>query len=405
VFQEVDPTDTDDRSNQRNAFIAGFAGWTLDAFDFFILTFTLGAVAEDFGHSVPEIALTLTATLAMRPVGAVIFGFLADRYGRRLPLMIDILFYSVVEALSGLAPSYTVFFILRVLYGIGLGGEWGVGTSLVIEWLPLKSRGLISGFLQQGYALGYVLAALAYYTVFPHWGWRPMFFIGGLPALLTIFIRKNVKESEVWKRSRTDWKNYRRSILNNWRRFLYLVLLLTAMNIASHGTQDLYPSFLQRQRHFTSETTAIISMISAIGGICGGITFGSLSDRRGRRRAMMISFLLAIALIPLWLAPMAGLLIVGAFLMQFMVQGAFGVVPAHTSELSPDALRAFFPGFAFQIGVLCASSMVYVEALFGERFRYETSMGLLGAIAFLAATMVIWLGPEAKGITFGQQVK
>ena len=183
-------------ADERNALIAGYAGWTLDAFDFFILTFTLGAVAKDFGRSIPAVALTLTATLAMRPVGAFIFGLMADRYGRRLPLMIDIIFYSVLEVLSGLAPTYTIFFILRLLYGIGLGGEWGVGTTLVLESVPVKWRGLISGLLQQGYSFGFVLAAIAYLTVFPRWGWRPMFFIGGLPALLTLFIRARVKESD-----------------------------------------------------------------------------------------------------------------------------------------------------------------------------------------------------------------
>jgi len=362
-------------------------------------------VANDFHRSIPAIALTLTATLAMRPVGAFIFGLMADRYGRRLPLMIDILAYSFLEVLSGLAPSYAVFFILRLLYGIALGGEWGIGTSLVIEWVPAKWRGLFSGLLQQGYSFGYVLAAIAYFTIFPRWGWRPMFFIGGLPALLTLFIRSKVKEPEAWKRSRTDWNTYWRSILSHWKMFLYLVLLMTMMNFAGHGTQDLYPRFLQR-RGFGTGGVAIISMIGAMGAVCGGVFFGFFSDRLGRRRAMVTALLLAFLLIPLWiLAPTAGLLVLGAFLIQFMVQGAFGVVPSHINELSPDQGRGFFPGFAFQIGVLCASSIAYVEALLGERFSYEKSMGILAAIVFLAAVVVIALGPEAKGIAFGRQEK
>jgi len=393
----------DSRANGRNALIAGFTGWTLDAFDFFILTFTLGAVAKDFGRSIPAIVLTLTATLAMRPVGAFIFGLMADRYGRRLPLMIDILAYSLLEVLSGLAPSYAVFFVFRLLYGIALGGEWGIGTSLVIEWVPVKWRGLFSGLLQQGYSFGYVLAAIAYFTIFPRWGWRPMFFLGGLPALLTLFVRSKVKEPEAWKRSRTDWKTYWRSILSHWKMFLYLVLLMTMMNFAGHGTQDLYPRFLQR-RGFGTGGVAIITAIGAMGAVCGGIFFGVFSDRLGRRRAMITALLLAFFLIPLWiLAPTAGLLVLGAFLIQFMVQGAFGVVPSHITELSPDQGRGFFPGFAFQIGVLLASSIAYVEALLGERFSYEKSMGILAAIVFLAAVVVIALGPEAKGIAFGRQ--
>ncbi len=389
----------------RNALIAGFAGWTLDAFDFFILTFTLGAVANEFGRSVPAVALTLTASLAMRPVGAFIFGLMADQYGRRLPLMINILFYSVLTVLTGLAPNYTVFFVLRLLYGIALGAEWGVGTALVIEWVPVKWRGLTMGLLQQGYSFGFLLAGAAYYVVFPAWGWRPMFFIGGLPALLTLFIRFKVKESEAWKRSRTDWGTYRRSIFSNWKLFLYLVLLMTMMNFAGHGTQDLYPQFLQ-QRQFSPRATAIISMISACGAILGAVCFGFLSDRRGRRRAMVMALLLGVAVIPLWiLAPTAGLIALGAFLIQFMVQGAFGVIPSHINELSPDQLRGFFPGLAFQLGVLFSSSIVYVEAVLGERFSYEGAMGILAALAFLGAAAVIIVGPEAKGIEFGRQVK
>src|SRR5437762_493764 len=212
------------RTNARNALIAGFLGWTLDAVDFFILVLVLDAVAKDFHRPLTDIAFTLTATLAMRPVGALIFGLMADRYGRRLPLMLDVIFYSLVEVLSGLAPNYTVFVILRLLYGIGMGGEWGVGASLVMESVPAKWRGIVSGVLQEGYAVGNLLAAIAYFTVFPHVGWRAIFFIGGLPALLTLFIRAKVKESAVWRRSRTDWHQYARSILRNVRLFVYLVV-------------------------------------------------------------------------------------------------------------------------------------------------------------------------------------
>ena len=360
-------------------------------------------MAKDFHRSVAAIALTLTATLAMRPLGAFIFGLMADRYGRRLPLMIDILAYSLLEVLSGLAPTYAIFFGLRLLYGVALGGEWGIGTSLVLEWVPIKWRGLLTGLLQQGYSFGYVLAAIAYFVIFPRWGWRPMFFIGGLPALLALFIRSKVKEPEAWKRSRTDWASYWRAILSYWKIFLYLVLLMTMMNFAGHGTQDLYPRFLQR-RGFGTAGVAVISMIGALGAVCGGVFFGFFSDRLGRRRAMITALLLALLAIPLWiLAPGAGLLVLGAFLIQFMVQGAFGVVPSHINELSPDQGRGFFPGFAFQIGVLCASSIAYVEALLGERFSYEKSMGILAAITFVGAVIAIALGPEAKGIVFGHQ--
>src|SRR2546421_234283 len=239
------------RTNARNALIAGFLGWTLDAFDFFILVLVLDAVAKDFHRPLTDIAFTLTATLAMRPVGALIFGVMADRYGRRLPLMLDVVFYSIIEVLSGLAPTYRIFLILRLLYGIGMGGEWGVGASLALESVPAKWRGLLSGLLQEGYASGFLLAAAAYYFVFPHWGWRVMFFIGGLPALVSLFIRAKVKEPEAWHQHRTDWRNYWRTILSNWPRFLYLVLMMMFMVGVSHGTQDMYPTFLKKQLHFS----------------------------------------------------------------------------------------------------------------------------------------------------------
>ena len=393
--------------NGRNALVAGFLGWTLDAFDFFILTFALAAVAKDFNKTIPEIALTLTASLAMRPVGAFIFGLLADRFGRKGPLMISIAFYSVIEIFSGLAPSYAVFLFLRLLYGIGMGGEWGVGASLVMESVAVKRRGLLSGLLQEGYAFGFLLAAAAYYFVFPHFGWRAMFFVGGLPALLTLFIRSRVKETAAWKATRTrNWKEYAGAVRKHSKLFLYLVILMSMMNLISHGTQDLYPTFLQQQRHFDPHKTAVITMISMVGAIFGGLFFGHLSDFYGRKKMMAVAVILAIFIIPVWLLAGGGLWIaVGAFAMQFMVQGAWGIIPAHINELSPGALRGFFPGFAYQLGVLIASGIVYVEAVLAEYLSYATSMEILAASVLVLAAIVILAGPEAKGIHFHEDQK
>jgi MFS transporter, SHS family, lactate transporter len=393
------------RANSRNAVVAGFVGWTLDAFDYFILTYLLAKIGEEFHASVADMTLTLTASLVMRPVGALLFGLLADRWGRRLPLMLDVLFYSVVEVLSGFAPSYRTFFILRLLYGIGMGGEWGVGASLAMEAVPVKWRGILSGLLQEGYALGNLLAAVAYWTVFPHWGWRPIFFIGGLPALLTLFIRLKVKESDAWKAhavARKSWSDYFRAVAANWKRFVYLTILIAIMNFMSHGTQDLYPTFLQKQHHLDARATAMVSVISMVGAIAGGIVVGHFSDRFGRRRAMTVSALLALLLVPLWaFAPTMAILAASAFLMQFMVQGSWGVVPVHLNELSPGSLRGFFPGFAYQLGVLLAARASNFEALLTHYFSYGGSMGLVAALAFAAAAMVISLGPEAHRISFG----
>jgi MFS transporter, SHS family, lactate transporter len=391
------------RANQRNAVLAGFLGWTLDAFDFFLLAFVLVPVAQEFHVTTAAVAAAFGASLATRWLGALLFGLLADHFGRRLPLILNILYYSLIEVLSGLAPSYKVFFVLRLLYGIGMGGEWGVGASLAMESVPARWRGVFSGLLQEGYALGNLLAAVAYALIFPHWGWRALFFVGGLPALLTLFVRAKVKEPQAWRESRTDWRNYGQSIVRSWKIFLYLVLLMTMMNLISHGTQDLYPTFLEKQRQFSPSWTSLVTVISMVGAILGGLAVGFLSDRHGRRRAMVASVLLALLVTPLWiLGPNLPLIILGAFLMQFMVQGAWGVIPAHINELSPGALRGFFPGFAYQLGVLAAASVSYVEARLAERFNYAESMGILAAAVLVVGAAVIAAGPEAKGIAFGK---
>jgi MFS transporter, SHS family, lactate transporter len=391
-------------SDHRAALFAGFLGWTLDAFDFFLVVFSLTAVAKEFHKTDAEIALSITLTLAFRPVGAFIFGLLADRYGRRLPLILDLIFYSAVEVLTGFSTSYTSFLVLRALFGIGMGGEWGVGASLAMEKVPSRLRGFLSGLLQEGYAAGYLLAAVCYFFVFPRWGWRPMFFIGGLPALLAIYVRLHVKESEVWEKTKKEsWSALGRAIASHWKLFLYLTVLMMAMNLASHGTQDMYPTFLQRQWGFGPTQRAVITAVSMIGAIIGGVSFGLFSDRFGRRRAMIIALVLAILLTPLWaFAPSPTLLILGAFLIQFMVQGAWGIIPAHLAELSPDSVRGFIPGFAYQCGVLLASSVAYIEALLAQRMSYSVAMAATAAIVFSFAAVVSALGREKRGIVFGQ---
>ncbi len=454
-------------SQRRNALLASFLGWTLDAFDFFIVVMVLTEIAKDFHRSNAEIALTLSVTLAFRPVGAFIFGLMADKYGRRLPLMIDVVFYSIIEVASGFSPNFTTFLILRALFGIGMGGEWGVGASLAMEAVPSRWRGILSGVLQEGYAVGYLMASCAYFFVLPHFGWRAMFFIGGLPAILAWFIRRRVKESDVWERSRRkDWSALwltvrahlryymifsaaialadvaRRPLFAGhlfggptpsvtqlaavfvaamvilfmadvtWhvaeghrRLFFYLVALMAMMNFISHGTQDMYPTFLKVQRHFSPQMTAVISIIANFGALIGGICVGLFSDRFGRRRGMITSILLAILLIPLWVySPTTGLLMCGAFLIQFMVQGAWGVIPAHITELSPDSVRGFLPGFAYQCGVLIAGSVAYLEAVFARRLDYANAMAATALVVFIVCILVIALGKEKRGIEFGKTV-
>jgi SHS family lactate transporter-like MFS transporter len=391
------------RQEWRAAVFASFLGWTLDAFDFFLVVFCLTAIAHDFGRTDRELALSITLTLAFRPVGAFVFGLLADRYGRRIPLMANLVFYSVCEVASGLAPDYRTFLVLRALFGIGMGGEWGLGASLAMEKVPPGLRGTVSGLLQEGYAAGYLLAALAYLVVFPRWGWRPLFFLGGLPALLALYVRRQVEESEVWERTKLPtWGALARSIASHWALFLYLTLLMTMMNFVSHGTQDLYPTFLERHWSFGPQRRAMVTACSMVGAIIGGVLFGTLSGRVGRRRAMVIALLGALTVIPLWaFAPHPAALVAGAFLLQLMVQGAWGVIPAHICELSPDPVRGFLPGFAYQCGVLVASSVAYIEALIAEHTSYANAMAWVAVVVLSAAAVVVWLGPEKRGVMFG----
>src|SRR6266700_4206682 len=362
--------------DHRAALIAGFLGWTLDAFDFFLVGLSLTAIAAEFHKDDKAIALSITVTLAFRPVGAFIFGLLADRYGRRLPLMLDLVFYSVVEVLSGLAPNYATFMVLRALFGIGMGGEWGVGASLAMEKVPPKLRGVLSGLLQEGYAAGYLLATVCYFFVFPRWGWRPLFFIGGLPALLALFVRARVRESDVWRQTRHDnWSGLGRAIAANWRLFVYLTILMGMMNMVSHGTQDMYPTFLERDWGFRPTTRAALTAFSQVG---------------------------ALVTIPIWaFAPTLPLLWTGAFIMQFFVQGAWGVIPAHLNELSPDAVRGFLPGFAYQCGVAIASQIPHAQALFATGTSYAQAMALSAAAVFILGAVVAGLGPERRGVAFG----
>jgi MFS transporter, SHS family, lactate transporter len=397
---------------QRNTFIACFLGWTLDALDFFLLTFVFSSVGQEFGRSIEQVTFAITVTLMMRPIGAFIFGWLGDRFGRRIPLMIDIVFYSVIELLTAFAPNFGTFLLLRALFGIGMGGEWGLGASLAMESLPTHTRGLFSGILQQGYAFGYLLAALVYWIVFPHFGWRGLFVVGALPALLVIYIRAHVPESPVWERNRASGRirrvDLRRFLQEHGSLLIYAALLMTAFNYMSHGTQDLYATYLQKQRGFNSDQTSRIAIIYAVGMICGGTVVGYLSQHWGRRRVIILSATFGMLLIPLWIfAPSTALLVVGGFLIQFMVQGAWGVVPVHLNELSPPDFRGTFPGLAYQLGNFVAAYAAQQQAWLAERFRrtdgnpnYALTMALVECFVFLAIIFLAAIGPEKRGREF-----
>jgi MFS transporter, SHS family, lactate transporter len=390
-------------NQQRSVVIASFLGWTLDAFDFFLLVFVLKDIAEEFGTDIKYVTFAILLTLAMRPVGAYLFGRAADHWGRRPVLIINVLLYSFLEFACAFAPSLAVLLILRALYGIAMGGEWGVGASLAMESIPPQGRGLVSGFLQSGYPTGYLLASIVYGLLFPLIGWRGMFMIGVLPALLVLYIRRNVPESPSWRRT-TD--NNTVSILRaHWRLGIYAVVLMTAFNFLSHGTQDLYPTFLQVQHELSPQAVGAIAVIYNIGAIVGGIVCGSLSERVGRRRTIIAAALLCLPLLPLWaFSSGAATLALGSFLMQFMVQGAWGVIPAHLNELSPDEARGTFPGFVYQLGNLLASANATIQAAMAVYFggNYGLALAIVAGTMAIAIAVLTLFGVEAKGVEFGR---
>ena len=390
------------------AFIASILGWTLDAFDFFLMVFVVHAVAADFHTQVVEVSLAITVTLMMRPFGAFFFGWLAEKYGRRPILMLDVLLFAFFELATAFAPSLPVFLVLRALFGFAMGGEWGIGASLVMESVPARSRGAISGILQQGYPLGYLLASVVYGLLFDRYGWRGMFIVGVAPAVLVLFIRLFVKESPVWEeqRKKASSTSVLASLARNWKTFFYVILLMTAFNFFSHGTQDLYPTFLQTQHHLPTHTVSVITIVMNIGAIIGGITFGFWSQRIGRRRAIIIATLLALPIIPLWAFSTTPFTLgLGAFLLQITVQGAWGVIPAHLNELSPEEARGTFPGFAYQVGNFFAASNATIQAMIATAYgnNYGLALALVLAAAAMAIVVIAACGREAKEAVFGER--
>jgi SHS family lactate transporter-like MFS transporter len=386
------------------AFIAGLSGWTLDAFDFFLVVLSLTAIGREFGQDVKHMTLALTATLALRPVGAFFFGGIADRYGRRIPMIVNLCIFAVVELATGFTHSFTQFLIIRGLFGVVMGGQWGVGVSLAMEKVPGRYRGVLSGLLQQGYSMGFLLAAGAYFLIAPAHGWRPLFFLGSLPALAAAaFVALRVRESEVWKQHRqSSFAGLGRAMASHWKLFLYFTIFMMAMHMSSHGTQDLYPTFLEKDWGIVGAQKAALTAVSMVGAILGGLSIGWISDRIGRRWAMIGALAGAFAVIPLWAhAHTLPLLVLGAALMQFCVQGAWGVVPAYVSELSPDAVRGTLPGLGNQVGVLLSSVVVYLEAGLAHGSSYASAMSKTAAMVFCLAAVMALVGREGRSAELG----
>jgi MFS transporter, SHS family, lactate transporter len=402
-------------SAQRRVFAACFLGWSLDAFDFFLLTYCLGAIAATFHVSLATAADSITWTLCMRPVGALLFGLMAERFGRRPTLMLNVLTFSLFEAASAFAPGFASFLVMRALFGVAMGGEWGVGAALALESLPAQRRGFFSGLLQEGYVAGNLLAAVAFGAIYPHLHshgfmtpWRMLFLLGALPALLAGYIGFQVEESPAWQANRragqTKGAAFGRelgAIGKSLPLFFFLGLLMFGFNSFSHGTQDLYPTFLGKDRGMNPQLTSVVAIVGTIGAFWGGICCGAISERWGRRRTIVVASLLAIPVIPLWMwSHGAAMLAIGGFVMQFMVQGAWGVIPVHLNELSPGPVRAVLPGFAYQVGNLLSSRNGHFQALMAQRLfggHLAPVMGWTVVIVAIFIAVVVSLGKEAKG--------
>ena len=393
-------------SEQKHVVVATFLGWTLDPFDFFLLVFLLKDIAAEFDTDIADVTIAILLTLAMRPIGAFLFGRAADRWGRRPTLMVNVALYSLLEFASGFSPNLTVLIVLRALYGIAMGGEWGVGASLTMESIPPHARGFVSGLLQSGYPTGYFLASIVYGVLYQYIGWRGMFMVGVLPALLVLYIRSHVPESPTFDRAAAESGGGTLDVLRaHWRLAMYAICLMTAFNFYSHGTQDIYPTFLEVQQKLSTHAVSLIAIVYNIGAILGGILFGSLSENFGRRRCIVISSLLSLAVIPLWaFSQTAVLLAVGAFFMQFFVQGAWGIIPAHLNELSPATARGTFPGVVYQLGNFFASINATLQAALAAHFGGDYGLALAlvaGTVAVIIAVLTA-LGSEARGVAFAR---
>jgi MFS transporter, SHS family, lactate transporter len=381
---------------------SGILGWILDAFDFFVLVFLVDVLANNFHVGKGDIVWTITITLAMRPVGALVLGSLADRYGRRRPLIACVLYFSIITALTPFAPSYFLFVVLRGLYGIGMGGYWGIGASLVMESSPKRWRGLFSGIMQAGYSGGYLLAAVALRTIEPRFGWRWMFLCGLILAAVIAVLTLLSPESTSWEKHRlASFGEVIRVLWEHKKDFVYLVLMMTAITCLSHGTQDLYPDFLKTVHKFSNALVSNLAILYNVGAILGALVIGHYSDRLGRRFAIILALTICAVSIPLWaFGSTIVMLAIGSFAMQFGVQGAFGVIPAHLNELSPSSVRSLFPGVVYQLGVLIAAPSVVVEFTLRKHFGYQWALTIFEMCTIFCLFLIFGFGPERKGRDF-----
>ncbi len=388
-------------SVQKHVVSASYLAWTMDAFDFFLLVFVIKDIAGEFKVGIPTVTLAVTLTLACRPIGAFLFGRLADHFGRRPILMINIAVYSLLSFSTAFVPNLLVFLLVRAAFGIGMGGIWGIGSSLSMETIKPESRGVVSGLLQSGYSMGYLLASVVFGLLYVHVGWRGMFMVGIVPAMMLIpYVFAKVPESPAFQGKHVRKASTFEVLRKHWKLTLYAIAMMSVFNFFSHGSQDFYPTFLQKVHGLNPGAVGTIAIIYNIGAVIGCLLFGSLSQRFGRRRMMITSALLAIPTIWLWAySPTVAMLTLGAFMINFFVQGCWSIIPVHLNELSPSEARGTFPGTVYQFGNLVASSNLTIQALIVERTGdYGFALAIVVFCAAVGISLMLAFGPEAHSV-------
>ncbi|KAJ7617913.1 MFS general substrate transporter [Roridomyces roridus] len=410
-------------------FWVGWLAWTCDAIDFFSVSLSVTALSEQFDRPTTKITQAITLTLLFRSVGAVLFGVFSDRFGRKWPLVFNLGLVAVLELGAGFTQTFRQFLAVRSLFGIGMGGIWGLAITTGLENLPVGLRGIASGVMQQGYAVGYLFAACISLKLVPAVpaGWRALFFTASGISLFGAVLRALLPESTVFRQMRESaeghgvvseaqkTKQFMKStwemLKQHWVLAIYMCLLMTGFNFSSHGSQDLYPTFMHNTKGFSTHTATVATIIGNCGAIAGGAVAGYSSQYLGRRITIIIFTLLIGCFIPLWIIPNNfSSLAAGAFCVQFGVQGAWGVIPIHLTELSPPAFRATFPGVAYQIGNMISSTAAQIEATGGNNFKklvngvetpdYAKVQGILIGVVCAFVIMMTLIGPESHGSHF-----
>ncbi|KAH3680311.1 hypothetical protein WICMUC_000378 [Wickerhamomyces mucosus] len=399
-------------------FMIGFLAWSFDAFDYFAVSINVSRLALEFNKSITDITWAMTLVLMLRSIGSILIGYFADRYGRKWSLIGNLLILTILQIGIGFVQNFKQFLAIRAIFGIVMGGMFGVASATSLESSPKISRSILSGIFQQGYAFGYLLV-IAFQRAFDQTSktWRALFWFSSLPPSLIIIWRLLLPENEAFIEQKLHFKTQNASFGKDfikifkkyWLKMLYMIILMTGISFMSHGSQDLYPTLLTKQLNFSNDESTITNTIANLGAIIGGILFGHFSGLLGRRFAITICCIFGGCLIYPWAFSFKNVGInVSVFFLQFFVQGALGIIPIHLSELSPPEFKVFVSGTAYQLGNLAASASSTIESKIGEKYplnsrlheegvyNYAKVMSIFMGCVFGFILIVIILGPENR---------